>query len=419
MYDYVGDGQMKCPVEYWIWLQRTLGSGKDVDELLSFFGSPEKIYEAGRQRLTQSGLVNKKTADALAKFSPSESYQVLRQCESNGWHIIPQDDDRFPERLRKIPNAPLVIYVEGDPDVLLSRFSVGIVGTREASERGLSAAKNISAALARVGAVVVSGGALGIDRAAHEAAMDAGGRTVAFLGCGLGCKYLAENRAMRERIAQNGALVSEFLPFSEPSRFTFPVRNRLISGISNGVVVVEAGEKSGSIITAEYARKQAKDLFAVPGEIYNRGHAGTNMLISNGAVPIFSVSDIVNYYDDLIRMLNSGNMPEYDEFAYADEKQTKKPSKQITWKDTVKSSSVTAEKQMQKTEAAEKVQLPEYATANAVKLYGIMTQTAKTVDEYVEATGLTVADVLSALTELEMYSVVEMESGKRYGLKNN
>lgn len=410
---------MKCPVEYWIWLQRTLGSGKDVDELLSFFGTPEKIYEAGRQRLAESGLVNKKTADALAKFSPSESYSVLRQCEINGWHIITHDDERFPERLRRIPNSPLVLYVDGDADVLHSRFSVGIVGTREASERGLNAAMNIADALARVGAVVVSGGALGIDRASHEAAMNAGGKTVAFLGCGLGCSYLAENRKMRECIAENGALVSEFLPFSEPSRFTFPVRNRLISGISNGVVVVEAGEKSGSIITADYARKQGKDLFAVPGEIYNRKHAGTNMLISNGAVPVFSVSDVVNYYDDLIRALNQGTMPEYDRFAYADESQIKKPSKQITWSETEKSPPVTAEMQKQKAEAAEKIQLPEYATENAVKLYGIMTETAKTVDEYVEATGLTVADVLSALTELEMYSAVSMESGKRYGLKNN
>lgn len=411
---------MSCPVEYWIWLQRTLGSGRDVDELISFFRSPEKIYEAGRQGLVESGLVNKKTADALAKFSPSESYNVIRQCEANGWHIIACDDERYPQRLKKIKNTPVVLYVCGDTEILRSEFMVGIVGTRDASENGINAACNIADALAKVGAVVVSGGALGIDKAAHIAAMDAGGKTIAFLGSGLGSNYLAENRKMRERIAQNGALVSEFLPFTDPSRFTFPVRNRLISGISNGVVVVEAGEKSGSIITADYARKQGKDLFAVPGEIYNRNHAGTNMLISTGAVPVFGVSDIINYYDDVIRQINSGILPEYKEMTYAPKKENKTEEKQLTWQETEKKACPTVSgKEKDSGKITEKAQLPEYATENAAKLYGIMTTEAKTADEYVFATGLTVAEVLSALTELEIYSLVSMQSGKRYGLKSN
>ncbi len=411
---------MICPPEYWIWLQRTLGSGRDIDELLSFFGTPEKIYEAGRKNLSDSGLVNKKTVDALAKYSPSESYDIIRQCEVNGWHIIPYDDVRYPHQLKKMSNSPLVLYVCGDTEILNSKFSVGIVGTRDASENGKNAARNIADALARVGAVVVSGGALGIDRAAHEAAMDAGGKTIAFLGSGLGSKYLAENREMRERIALNGALVSEFLPFTEPSRFTFPVRNRLISGISNGVVVVEAGEKSGSIITADYARKQGKDLFAVPGEIYNRSHAGTNMLISTGAVPVFGVNDIINYYDDVIRQINSGNLPEYKEMTYAPKKEVKKSEKQLTWQDAEASAVLPETKKMKNPAVStEKAPLPEYASENAAKLYGIMTFDAKTADEYVIATGLTVAEVLSALTELEIYSLVSMQSGKRYGLKIN
>ncbi len=411
---------MKCPIEYWIWLQRTLGAGRDADELISFFGNPQKIYEAGRSGLSQSGLVNKKTADRLCMFSPSESYNVIKQCEVNGWHIIAYDDDRYPVAFRKIQNSPSVLYVCGDADILKSSFAVGIVGTRNASANGISAAKNIADALARVGAVVVSGGALGIDRASHEAAMDAGGKTIAFLGSGLGSKYLAENEAMRERISINGALVSEFLPFSDPTRFTFPVRNRLISGISKGVVVVEAGEKSGSIITAEYAKKQGRDLFAVPGEIYNRNHAGTNMLIGDGAVPLFGVRDIINYYDDVIRRINGGNVPEYNEMSYAHKAETKQSEKQLTWQDAEKSGSspVKTEKQV-KAEPAKKQPLPEYATANAAKLYGLMTEVALTADEYVLGRGLSVADVLCALTELEIYSVAEIREGKRYALKFN
>lgn len=409
---------MKCSVEYWIWLQRTLGAGRDVDELLAFFGTPQKMYEAGRNGLFQSGLVNKKTADSLCRYSPSESYTVIKQCEANGWHIIPADDDRYPQKLRTIQNSPPVLYVCGDAEILKSPFCVGMVGTRNASENGINAAKNIADALAKVGAVVVSGAALGIDRASHEAAMDAGGKTIAFLGSGLGSKYLAENESLRKRISENGALVSEFLPFSDPTRFTFPVRNRLISGISKGVVVVEAGEKSGSIITAEYARKQGRDLFAVPGEIYNRNHAGTNMLIGNGAVPLFSVDDIVNFYDDTIRRLNKGKVPEYNSITYAPQSEKYQQDKQLSWKDTKEDETpVVKNKKQEIAEPVKKSQLPEYATENAVKLYGVMTNEPRTADEYVLLTGLTVSDVLSALTELEIYSVAEICEGKRYALK--
>lgn len=409
---------MKCPVEYWIWLQRTLGSGRDMDELLAFFGTPQKMYEVGRNGLFQSGLVNKKTADSLCRYSPSESYTVIKQCETNGWHIITYDDDRYPQKLRTIQNSPPVLYVCGDTEILKNPFCVGMVGTRNASENGINAAKNIADALARVGAVVVSGGALGIDRASHEAAMDAGGKTIAFLGSGLGSKYLAENENLRKRISENGALVSEFLPFSDPTRFTFPVRNRLISGISKGVVVVEAGEKSGSIITAEYARKQGRDLFAVPGEIYNRNHAGTNMLISNGAVPLFSVDDIVNFYDDTIRRLNKGKVPEYNSITYAPQSEKYQQDKQLSWKDAREEKTpVVKNKKQEIAEPVKKSQLPEYATENAVKLYGVMTNEPRTADEYVLLTGLTVSDVLSALTELEIYSVAEICEGKRYVLK--
>lgn len=410
---------MKCPVEYWIWLQRTLGSGKDVDELIAFFGNPMKMYEAGRAGLADSGLVNRKTADALAKFSPSESYTVIKQCEANGWSIIAYDDERYPEKLKRIQNSPVVLYVCGDAGVLKNDFCVGIVGTRDASENGIRAAKNISSALANVGAVIVSGGALGIDSASHEAAIAAGGKTIAFLGSGLGSKYLAANEALRQSISENGALVSEFLPFTDPTRYTFPVRNRLISGISRGVVVVEAGEKSGSIITAQYARKQGRDLFAVPGEIYNKSHAGTNMLINNGAVPLFGVSDIITYYDDVIRRINSGNVPEYREMSYAPHSEKKK-NVQITWQEADHEKPVDVKPQKKENaEPVKKSQLPEYASDNAVKLYGMINAEPKTVDEYVVSTGMTVQDVLSALTELELYSVVAIQSGKRYGLKNN
>lgn len=417
---------MSCPVEYWIWLQRTLGAGKDMGELLSYFGDPRKIYEAGRNNLLMSGIINRKIADSLAMYSPSESYTIMKQCEDNGWKIITYNDKYFPSQLKNLNDCPVVLYVQGDETVLKSQFCVGIVGTRKASEYGIKAAVNISYSLAKSGAVIVSGGALGIDTAAHEAAMEAGGKTIAFLGSGLGCNYLMENNPLRQRISKNGALVSEFLPFTEPTRYTFPIRNRLISGLSRGTVIVEAGEKSGSVITAQHAMKQGRDVFAVPGEIYNKNHAGTNYLINNGAVPVFNVSDITDYYSDLIMSINGGVIPDVDYDFSSYNGNNPKQSVQVTWQ-TVETEVTGKQKSKKKTEVKTnfvtdkviKSQLPSYATENAVKLYGIITDEPKTTDEYVIESGMTVQDVLSAITELELYGFVTMFSGKRYGLKIN
>lgn len=402
---------MSCPVEYWIWLQRTLGTGKETEELLSYFGDPRKIYEAGRKNLLMSGIINHKIADSLAMFSPSESYNVIKQCENNGWKIITYDDENFPPMLRSLNDCPVVLYVHGDEKVLKSQLCIGIVGTRNASEYGIKAAKDISYSLAQTGVVIVSGGAVGIDAAAHLAAIEAGGKTVAFLGNGLGSDYLMENEKLRQNIAENGALVSEFLPFTPPTRFTFPVRNRLISGMCKGTIVVEAGEKSGSIITAKNAIKQGRDIFAVPGEIFNKKHAGTNYLINNGAVPVFGVSDVIDYYSDIIMELNGGIIPDINSNFRMNEESHAEKKIQVTW-ETVKKEPPVRKNQ-------EKAQLPEFATENAKKLYGIITENAKTADEYVVETGMSVQDVLSAITELELYGIVMMHSGKRYGLKIN
>lgn len=400
---------MSCPVEYWIWLQRTLGAGKKLSDFLLYYGDPRNIYETGREKLLKSGIIDRKIIDALAEYSPSQSYSIMKQCEDNGWKIITFDHECYPPWLKKINDSPVVLYVHGDETVLKSQFSVGIVGARKASEYGIKVAKNISNSLVQAGAVIVSGGALGIDSAAHEAAIEAGGKTIAFLGCGLGYNYLEENEPLRKRISENGAVVSEFFPFEAPTRMSFPVRNRLISGMCRGTIVVEAKIKSGSIGTANHAKKQGRPVFAVPGEMFDLNFEGTNYLIKNGALPLFNVSDIVNYYKDLIMSENDGEMPEIN---YG--RSSERPAK------TVSEKRVKKEKpQVDNKTQHQKVKLPDTATENAVKLYGIITENAKTADEYVEATGMSVQDMFAAITELEIYGVVTMYSGNRYGLKIN
>lgn len=402
---------MSSSPEYWIWLQKTLGAGACIDEIIRFFGSPEKLYEAGKAAWFESGIFSDKIYKSLVTFSPSESYQVMKACRDNGWHIVTYDDENYPPILKEIKNFPLVLYVQGDPQVLKSPFSIGIVGTREATGYGRDVAEGLSYSLAQAGCVIVSGGALGIDSRSHEGAIKAGGRTIAFLGSGLGSDYLKTNEALREAIAANGAVVSEFLPYSQPSRSTFPIRNRLISGISRGLVVIEAGVNSGSLITAKCALEQGKDVFAVPGNILNSGYMGTNNLIRDGAKAVFSVMDILEgYLDKYGDYINTGNT-----------NKSLQMSNNYAEQETPVSKHVASEKQenKQNAEAAavvaeEKKQLPEYASEQAAKLFGIMSEEPATADELVARSGLPVHELLSALTELEMYSLVTMHSGKRY-----
>lgn len=397
---------MNCGPEYWIWLQKTLGTGNSYDELLQYFGNPERLYESGKKAWLESGLFSEKTLEKLISSSPSETYHVIKACKDNGWHIVTYEDECYPALLRQIKNYPLVLYVYGDKEVLKTQFAIGIVGTRNATEYGSQAAMNLSYNLASAGAVIVSGGALGIDSCAHEGAIKAGGKTIAVLGNGLGSSYLRQNENLRDSIAQNGAVITELLPFTDPSRTTFPVRNRLISGISRGLLVVEAGEKSGSLITAGYAAEQGRDIFAVAGSIFSNGYNGTNNLIRDGAKSVFSANDILEVYAERFsRYININTTAE--RLAETEKQVYEKPAE-------------IKEKKIEKKEETKNAVLPEipdFLSDNAKKLVQFISEEEKTADKLSDDSEMSISDVLSALTELEMFSVIEMHSGKRYTLK--
>ena len=225
---------------------------------------------------------------------------------------------------------------------------------------------------------------------------------------------MLKNEQLRNTIAENGAVISEMFPFEMPSRRTFPVRNRLISGVSRGVIVIEAGERSGSLITAKYANEQGRDVFAVPGNLFSNGYTGTNELIREGAKAVFSVTDILSVYlDKYSEYLDSDNLhnslkPSNNYVGWDD---VKEPEKTPSVKKTV-----IAEKKepVKQTPVKQTVEIPSYATENAVKLFEFITDEGKTADDLVIASGMMIHEVLAALTELEMYALVEMESGKRY-----
>jgi DNA processing protein len=206
--------------------------------------------------------------------------------------VLTPGDERFPPLLHEIFAPPPVLFVKGNLDVF-SRHAVGIVGTRHPTPYGIRAAGAISRELAQAGIAVVSGLALGIDTAAHQACLEAGGCTIAVLGCGVDVIYPPSNHALADRITEQGAIVSEFALGTKPLGHHFPRRNRIISGLSAGVLVVEAGEKSGALITANFALQQGREVFALPGPVFSDKSAGTFNLIKSGATPVRSGADIL------------------------------------------------------------------------------------------------------------------------------
>ena len=403
------------PVEFWIWLQTALGAGARTDELLAYFETPEQLYLAGSREWRLSGLLTEKKIDSLKRTTPSQTMAVLKECRSKGYEIITPDNSLYPERLKQLSCMPLVLYGIGDCTAISDVVSIGMVGTRKASEYGTQIAQKLSYRLAEAGATIVSGGALGIDSEAHAGAMLAKGRTVAFLGCGLSSNYLAENAAIRRAITRYGAVVSEYQPLAEPSKATFPIRNRLISGISLGVVVIEAGVKSGSLITASRAAEQGKDVFAVPGDIVRSSFDGTNFLIKNGAKPVFSALDVLSEYEfmysDYIDFQKAAKP--LNEIPYVDYKSKKKKSESNPKAVTDRAQPTEEPKQ----KVAVKSDISSLASADAQMVYAVLSNEPMHIDDIVRATNLKMNIVLSSLTELELLGVCELVSGKKYIIK--
>lgn len=285
---------------YYIALQDVLGfASKSLVPVLLKYKNPEEIFRQSKQSLMQDGLLSKAQLDRVCDQCVERAEKTLCFCENSGITVIPYGDGRYPKSLLQIPDPPAVLYVMGDLPKSDGQPFITIVGSRKPTVYGALSAFNLSRALCSAGFVVVSGGALGIDSAAHEGALDVGGKTVAVLGTGFFANYLMRQEPLRRRICQNGALVTEFPPKMPARRYSFPMRNRIISALSLGTAVIQASERSGSLITASYASEQGRDVFALPGHAGEDCFAGSNNLIKNGAKPIFTFKDIAEEYDRL------------------------------------------------------------------------------------------------------------------------
>ena len=263
-----------------------------AEQLLAAFGSPEKIYSASRQRLRD--IVPDAIASAIAEGpDPALQEMISAWLQQPGNHLVTLADASYPQSLLDIPNPPPLLYTKGRLE-LLNMPSIAVVGSRNASPQGEKNAEEFSAALARQGMCIVSGMALGIDGAAHRGALQAGGATIAVVGTGLDIVYPARHRNLAHQIAKHGLIISEFA-LGTPSRAqNFPRRNRIISGLSQGCLVVEASLQSGSLITARLAAEQGREVFAIPGSIHSPQAKGCHQLIKQGAKLVDNMQDIVD-----------------------------------------------------------------------------------------------------------------------------
>lgn len=261
--------------------------------LIERFGSPEAVLNASKKDLASVNRIGQKTAQGILEAAGSDAARrEIEKAAALGVEIIPCSDPRFPAPLLEISDPPILLYVKGNA-AALSKIQIAIVGSRRNTFYGRSQGERIAAELGRLGLVVTSGLARGIDSAAHRGALKGGGQTVGVLGCGIDVVYPPENAELFEQVAASGAIVSE-LPFgTSPDTGNFPRRNRIISGVSAGVLVVEAGTKSGALITAKYAAEQGRPVFAMPGPVTSAVSRGTHQLLREGAALVEDALDIV------------------------------------------------------------------------------------------------------------------------------
>ncbi len=408
---------------YWVHLQRCIGYSKVLEGFLEKYASAREFYEMGQEEWKSCDIkgIKNKAIKNLRELTLDESKKTVAFCDEHSIHVITPEDKRYPKNLLKIPNFPCVLYVRGNADCLNSSFNIAVIGSRTPCVYGENAATNIVKDMANKGIVIVSGGAMGVDSIAHNSAIENGMQTVLVLGHGHGTKYLMENSELRKKVSRQGALVTEYPPYTPVGQGTFPERNRIISGMSEGVVIIEAAERSGTFSTANHAKKQGKLLFVLPGDIESGNFSGSNMLIKDGATPVFSAADVLNNFG--FHMKNK-KFPEKSNNPFAqidvpsDKGKTRKQTKTKSKADNEKTENTNKEEKInEKIEKSSNFDV-QSVSKNAGIVYNIMSDGVCELDEITRKSALEVRNVLTALVELEMAQAVIMTAPNKYELKS-
>jgi len=383
----------------WIWLSEVFYKGNPKTKAaVDSLGTIDELYAAKRELLAQIPGFCESDIKKLEDKSIEKAEKIFSDCMKKGIRIITPHNPEYPMRLWQIPNPPVVLYAKGELLDIDNELAIAMVGTRNTSENGRESAGRIAYDLARHGVVVVSGLAKGIDTVAASAVIRARGKTVAVFGCGVDVIYPAENKSLARKVEETGTLLSEYPPGTRPFPKFFPMRNRIISGLSLGTIVAEAPEKSGALITARYALEQNRDVFAVPSGIFEKLAEGTNNLIKAGAIPVTSAGDVLAEY-----AATHGEKIKFSSSPVREE--IKEPVQQST-----------PPKIME--EPPRKVRNFDNLAENERKVMEALDAGAETVDGIVQKSGLAVPQIQSALTLLEIRGCIKRNPGNRFRIKD-
>lgn len=384
-------------MRYAVWLQNVLryANGR-ARAVLECFGSARAVYDADRTTLENARLFGSSELSRACDKSLVDAEKIISYCDKNGIKILPFGEVGYPSSLLNIPDLPLVLYYKGTLPDFDGVPSVCIVGPRKCSDFGIKASYSLSARLSRGGMVIVSGGAVGVDSAAHRGALAENAVTVALLPCGFGFDYLKENENLREDIIKSGCVMTEFPPMYPVKKGSFQIRNRLMSALTLGVAVIEAGEKSGALITARFAYEQGKDVFVIPGNPASPHYKGSNLLLRDGAKPLLSANDIfdeyISLYNDKLDIEKAFRSPVNREVKVNNDR-----AEEITKIDI-------------KPSRREVGDVSEIARA----VYGALPENAFCVDELSVFNYYNAAELMTALAELELLGYIKAVPGGRY-----
>lgn len=380
--------------KYWIWLAECSGlSAANAKVLLEHFGNAEDAYRAKGNEYMEIGGFRLKNVKGLLDKSLDRAEEIIESCNKIGCKIMAQDDTDYPHRLKNIYDPPLVLYVKGDLPQIDGMPVFGIVGTRACTPYGITQATRAGEELSECGFVVVTGLAKGIDTAATMGAIKGGTPTIGVVGAGVDVVYPPENAQIFKDVENFGAIVSEYPPGTEPNKASFPMRNRIISGLSVGVAVMEAPMRSGALITAARALEQGRDVFSLPGNVDASKCQGTNLLLREGAIPFLSPKNVIdeyfNLFGDKLRLPNkSENKPD-----------VKKAIDNVPKLDYIDFGKLYGQLSGDEREVAISLEKEPLLT-----------------DEIILATGLPAQSVLTALTMLELSGFAERNVSGKYNL---
>ncbi|OPY87770.1 MAG: hypothetical protein A4E72_01435 [Syntrophus sp. PtaU1.Bin208] len=380
---------------YWLALRSVNGIGNlSFKSLLESFASPYHVFRATYSELVRIPGIGPKTASSIKAFHNWQKLEnELKELKKFQIRLVTCHDEEYPVILKNAYDYPPILYVKGCLEE--NDLNIAMVGSRIASAYGIYTTERLARELALKGMTIVSGMARGIDSAAHRGALAGRGRTIAVLGCGLDVIYPPENKELCNKIADNGAVVSEFALGTPPNAPNFPMRNRIISGLSLGVVVVEANDRSGSLITARIAMEQGREVFAVPGSIDSSGSRGSHKLIREGAKLIENVDDILEEILPQIKRSQRNSFPDRQKEG-TDIPKTERPDQKTPIPGPFSKFSFSKNERM---------------------ILNILTTKAVDIDSIIARSGLSVNETMSCLLNLELYDTILQLPGKLYKLK--